>query len=75
MSDRKLPTKLKWFKSSYSGNNSDTTDCVEVAFDPDGQGAYLRDSKDPQGGSFYVPASTWASLLAVARKIDVPPAE
>ncbi|SEP54083.1 MULTISPECIES: DUF397 domain-containing protein [Amycolatopsis] len=62
-----------WITSSYSGNDSATTNCVEVGFGK--AGAHVRDSKDPEGGSFYLPAEAWTQLLAIASKIQVPPAE
>jgi hypothetical protein len=51
-----------WRKSSYSGGGND---CVEIAF-VDG-GAAVRDSKDPEGGAFRLPASGWQGLLAAVR--------
>jgi hypothetical protein len=52
----------QWRKSSYSGGGND---CVEIAF-VDG-GAAVRDSKDPEGGAFRLPASGWQGLLAAVR--------
>ncbi|MEU7783499.1 MULTISPECIES: DUF397 domain-containing protein [unclassified Amycolatopsis] len=52
----------RWRKSSHSGGGND---CVEVAF-VDG-GAAVRDSKDPEGGAFRLPASGWRGLLAAVR--------
>jgi hypothetical protein len=52
----------RWRKSSHSGGGND---CVEVAFVADG--AALRDSKDPEGGAFRLPASGWRGLLAAVR--------
>jgi hypothetical protein len=52
----------RWRKSSHSGGGND---CVEVAFV--GDGAAVRDSKDPEGGAFRLPASGWRGLLAAVR--------
>lgn len=53
---------LTWRKSSYSGGGND---CVEVAFT--GDGAALRDSKNPTAGALAVPAAEWDVLLEAAR--------
>ena len=53
---------VRWRKSSHSGGGND---CVEVAFV--GDGAAVRDSKDPEGGAFRLPASGWRGLLAAVR--------
>lgn len=53
---------LRWRKSSYSGGGND---CVEVAFT--GDGAALRDSKNPAAGALAVSAAEWDELLAAAR--------
>lgn len=66
MSNMTSDAQLKWLKSSYSGNDQDKTNCVEVAFAADG--AYVRDSKDPLGGKFHLPASGWQGLLAAVRR-------
>ena len=50
----------QWFKSSYSGGNSDN--CVEVAF-VDGAVA-VRDSKDRDGGTQVYTAAEWQAFLA-----------
>ncbi|PFG46327.1 uncharacterized protein DUF397 [Amycolatopsis sulphurea] len=55
-------SRAQWRKSSFSGGGND---CVEVAF-VDG-GAAVRDSKDPEGGAFRLPASGWRALLAAVR--------
>ncbi|MYW90503.1 DUF397 domain-containing protein [Amycolatopsis rubida] len=65
---------LNWQKSSYSGGDSDKTDCVEVAFAPSGDGAFVRDSKDPEGGMFRLSREGWRAFLTAASKIEVPPA-
>ncbi|WP_033295695.1 DUF397 domain-containing protein [Amycolatopsis jejuensis] len=52
----------QWRKSSYSGGGND---CVEVAFVEGG--AAVRDSKDPEGGAFRLPASGWQGLLDAVR--------
>lgn len=53
-------SKLKWFKSSKSGPNSDM--CVEVA-KLDGGGAAVRHSKDPDGGVLLFTAGEWTAFL------------
>ncbi|HKN53073.1 MAG TPA: DUF397 domain-containing protein [Amycolatopsis sp.] len=53
-------SRARWRKSSHSGGGND---CVEVAFV--GDGAAVRDSKDPDGGAFRLTASGWRGLLAV----------
>ncbi|MEV8609544.1 DUF397 domain-containing protein [Amycolatopsis sp. NPDC051373] len=75
MSDKMPDAPLTWRKSSYSGNDTDKTDCVEVAFDPNGAGAFVRDSKDPAGGAFTLPATGWRGFLASVSKVQVSPAE
>ncbi|WP_037369891.1 DUF397 domain-containing protein [Amycolatopsis orientalis] len=52
----------QWRKSSYSGGGND---CVEVAFVAGG--AAVRDSKDPEGGAFRLPAAGWRALLDAVR--------
>jgi hypothetical protein len=53
-------TDAQWFKSSYSGGNSDN--CVEVAF-VNGTVA-VRDSKDHDGGVQIYNAPEWQAFLA-----------
>ncbi len=55
-------SEARWRKSSHSGGGND---CVEVAFV--GDGAALRDSKDPEGGAFRVSSSAWRGLLGAVR--------
>jgi Domain of unknown function (DUF397) len=52
-----------WRKSSYSAAENE---CVEVAIL--GDGAAVRDSKDPRGGSFVVPDVGWSAFLAAITK-------
>ncbi|MCP9957688.1 DUF397 domain-containing protein [Streptomyces sudanensis] len=49
----------RWFKSSYSGSTGQ--DCVEAAMLP--EGIAVRDSKNPGGGAFAVPAGPWGVFL------------
>ncbi len=65
-----LPSGARWRKSSYSGADSDKTNCVEVALAPELDSAWVRDSKDPEGGAFQLPGSGWRGLLAVVRQHD-----
>lgn len=51
--------EVVWRKSSYSGEGGN--ECVEVAIL--GDGAAVRDSKDPRGGSFVVPEAAWTAFL------------
>ncbi|MEV6898290.1 MULTISPECIES: DUF397 domain-containing protein [Amycolatopsis] len=55
-------SRATWRKSSHSGGGND---CVEIAFV--GGDAAVRDSKDPEGGAFRLPASGWRGLLAAVR--------
>lgn len=52
-----------WRKSSYSGEGGN--ECVEVALL--GDGAAVRDSKDPLGGFFGLPGAGWSAFLAVLK--------
>ncbi|MFE0023864.1 DUF397 domain-containing protein [Amycolatopsis sp. NPDC059021] len=61
MPDTEL-SRAHWRKSSHSGGGND---CVEIAFV--GGDAAVRDSKDPEGGAFRLPASGWQGLLAALR--------
>lgn len=53
-----------WRKSSYSGQGGN--ECVEVAIV--GDGAAVRDSKDPHGGFFVVPDDGWSAFLTAVTK-------
>lgn len=59
------PPTNEWITSSYSGGNNQ---CVEMFFPaepaPDGPAVLIRDSKDPKGGAFGLPASGWKGLVA-----------
>ncbi|MEC3980866.1 DUF397 domain-containing protein [Amycolatopsis sp. H20-H5] len=63
MSGYEGPDHLTWKKSSYSGADANTTECVEVAFF--GDQTFVRDSKDLGGGSIRLPKAAWASLIRV----------
>ncbi|MFC9995589.1 DUF397 domain-containing protein [Nocardia sp. NPDC127526] len=52
--------EANWFKSSYSGGQ---TDCVEVAWLPEGI-VGLRDSKDPSGPALLFSGNDWAAFTA-----------
>lgn len=54
----------QWTKSSYSGHNGA---CVEARLSTDG--VEVRDSKDLEGPTLHAPASEWASLIAVTKRI------
>ncbi|MGV9337709.1 DUF397 domain-containing protein [Streptomyces sp. NPDC003688] len=57
-----MDSTLKWFKSSYSGN--DDSDCVEVALAP--ATIHIRDSKNRDGARLSVPATTWTEFVRFA---------
>ncbi|WP_406058594.1 DUF397 domain-containing protein [Streptomyces sp. NBC_01077] len=48
-----------WFKSSYSGGN--TTECVECAYAA--TGAFVRDSKRPEGPMLTLKATAWQDFV------------
>ncbi|MFQ6197538.1 DUF397 domain-containing protein [Streptomyces sp. NPDC000405] len=50
----------RWFKSSYSGDNGGGG-CVSIAVLTSHVG--VRDSKEPNGPAFVVPATAWASFI------------
>jgi hypothetical protein len=52
-------TGAEWFKSSFSGGNSDN--CVEVAFVDDA--IAVRDSKDRDGGVLLYTRSEWDAFI------------
>ncbi|MVU83795.1 DUF397 domain-containing protein [Nocardia sp. ET3-3] len=56
------PTRVRWFKSSYSQGGSD---CVEVAF-LDGGEVGVRDSKDPTGPALVFAMDEWEAFAAGA---------
>ncbi|MFC3898148.1 DUF397 domain-containing protein [Lentzea rhizosphaerae] len=51
-----------WRKSSYTAPDNN---CVELAVSE--TEAAMRDSKDPDGGSFAVGAGAWLSFLAYTK--------
>lgn len=53
-----MTNQPRWRKSSYSDAQGQ---CVELA--AIGRGIAVRDSKDPDGPSLTVPASSWRPLL------------
>ncbi|MGH3859991.1 DUF397 domain-containing protein [Actinokineospora sp.] len=55
----------RWRKSSWSGSEGETTECVEVAFVPGTVG--VRDSKKPGAGALILPEYAWRSALATFR--------
>ncbi|MFF4156188.1 DUF397 domain-containing protein [Streptomyces sp. NPDC001678] len=54
-----------WFKSSYSGDNGGGG-CVSIAVLTSHVG--IRDSEEPNGPAFVVPAATWASFVTQVRQ-------
>lgn len=68
-----MTQELKWWKSSYSGQNGG--DCVECAVpSPVGTtGAaqdviYVRDSKNKKGAHLTFPTASWNSFVAAANR-------
>jgi hypothetical protein len=59
-------TGARWRTSSYSTGNSDSDNCVEVAFLPGGTVA-VRDSKDRSQPAQLYPATAWTGLIAALR--------
>jgi uncharacterized protein DUF397 len=57
-------TNLRWWKSSRSGSGANST-CVEVAT-ADGVW-YVRDSKNPDGGTLSVHSGQWQAFVAEVR--------
>jgi hypothetical protein len=59
------PPTGRWLTSSHSGGNNE---CVEMFFlaepAPAGPAVLIRDSKDPEGGTFSLPANGWKGLVA-----------
>ena len=56
--------RLRWRKSSYSGNGG--SDCVEVATSQPG-GVAVRDSKNPDGPVLALTPDDWTSFTAHLR--------
>jgi hypothetical protein len=61
-------TDLTWRKSSYSGSDAGTTDCVEVA--EQGVRRLIRDSKTPEQGRLTVTATAFGAFSALIRRND-----
>jgi hypothetical protein len=63
------PPKDRWITSPWSG---DKNECVEMFFpadpSPDGPVVLIRDSTNPEGGTFDLPASGWRGLTTAARR-------
>jgi hypothetical protein len=57
MGESPLQEKLKWRKSSYSGQNGG--DCVETE-------VYVRDSKNTQGPRLGFAAQAWSQFVEAA---------
>lgn len=62
------PPRGRWVTSSYSGGSNN---CVQMMFPAqpaaDGPAVEVRDSKDPDGGTFSFPADVWKGLMATVR--------
>lgn len=61
-----IPVGVSWRKSSFSGQQGDSTGCVEVAFLSDG-GVALRDTKDRGLAPHRYPAAAWDAFVAGVR--------
>jgi hypothetical protein len=61
-----IPTGLAWRKSSFSGENGNGGNCVEVAFLPDG-GVAVRDTKDRALGAHRFTPGEWDAFVAGVR--------
>lgn len=63
------PPMERWITSPWSG---DKNECVEMYFladsPPNGPAVLLRDSTNPEGGTFSLPASGWRGLTTAARR-------
>ncbi|MEU0376515.1 DUF397 domain-containing protein [Streptomyces cyaneofuscatus] len=57
-----MSTELRWFKSTYSGD--DSGDCIEVATCP--HTVHIRDSKDLSVPALAVSSATWTSFVEFA---------
>ncbi|MFF3491286.1 DUF397 domain-containing protein [Streptomyces sp. NPDC002795] len=56
--------ELKWFKSTYSGDEGGQ--CVEVAACPHADTVHVRDSKNPEGPTFMVRPQAWSAFAGFA---------
>jgi hypothetical protein len=56
-------TALRWFKSSYSGDEGGN--CIEVALQP--TAVHIRDSKTPTTPHLTVTPTAWTAFLKVPR--------
>ncbi|GAA1250243.1 hypothetical protein GCM10009609_12030 [Pseudonocardia aurantiaca] len=66
-------TGALWRKSSFSGNQGNSSGCVEVAVLTDGAVA-VRDTKDRSLGAQVFPPREWAAFVAGVRagEFDLP---
>ncbi|WP_149181022.1 DUF397 domain-containing protein [Streptomyces sp. TRM49041] len=64
-----IEVAFDWRKSSYSSDSGG--ECVEVAACP--QTVHVRDSKNPDGGTFAVTPSAWSAFLTGAATGTVRP--
>ncbi|WP_284745937.1 DUF397 domain-containing protein [Amycolatopsis sp. RTGN1] len=62
--DKAQVSEAAWRKSSYSGEGGN--ECVEVA--PFGDGAAVRDSKNPRGGFVVLSDVAWIAFLATVAR-------
>jgi hypothetical protein len=61
-----FPVDLVWRKSSFSGENGNGGNCVEVAFLPQG-GVAVRDTKDRSRAPHRFTAAEWDAFVAGVR--------
>jgi hypothetical protein len=72
MGESPLQEKLKWRKSSYSGQNGG--DCVEYAVPTSQAEVLVRDSKNAQGPRLGFTTQAWAQFVQAAATDSVSPA-
>lgn len=58
-----------WRKSSYSGNNGGSADCVEARQETDQ--VLVRDTADRAGFTMPVPANVWRSFTGRLKNSDM----
>lgn len=57
---------LEWIRSVASGSQGGN--CVEVAFEEDGEGVLVRDSKNPTGWKLSFTNAEWDAFLDGVKK-------
>ena len=72
MGESPLQEKLKWRKSSYSGQNGG--DCVECAVPASQTVVHVRDSKNTHGPLLGFTTQAWSEFVAAAATDSFSPA-